>query len=116
MAIGKKRDLAEVPDEMGRISLGFFKSKSNPDGEPHEVCIGHDNVLYCTCYGWRRLRKDKDGKEVAVRSCPHTRSIEAGWRRMNGGRPLPTRTTDKSMIEGAERVRRNIVLDEGDEE
>jgi len=75
--MGKRRSLAEpMPGEFERILLGQFPSKSTP-GTMHEVRLGHDNVLYCTCPSWRFL---KNG--AVVRTCPHTRNVMAALKRL----------------------------------
>lgn len=84
MARGKRRSLAEpMPGEFERILMGQFPSKSKP-GTFHEVRLGHDNVLYCTCPSWRFLRNG-----VVARTCPHVRNVQAALNRLRPGAAAP---------------------------
>ena len=48
--------------------LARYKSQSSP-GLKHEVRRGGDNVIYCTCNGWKMARK-RNG-EPKARNCWH---------------------------------------------
>jgi len=90
-----------------RLLLGTFPSRSSP-GTYHEVWLGRDNVLYCTCYGWKRPPKNG-----GPRSCPHTRAVQAGVSRLQPAPTLPARSTPaRTPARAAQHGRRQIRLDE----
>jgi hypothetical protein len=38
--------------------LATMRSNSNP-GKAYEIILGDDNVIYCTCWAWKRNRTCK---------------------------------------------------------
>ena len=42
---------------MGKV-LSTVRSNSNP-GKTYEIILGDDNVIYCTCWAWKRTRTCK---------------------------------------------------------
>lgn len=60
--------------------LAKFPSASKP-GLFHEVRIGADGVIYCTCPSWRFQKN-----HPACRCCKHTKAFMA--RATHGGAPL----------------------------
>ena len=55
------------PDGTGPIAiLGVFESASSP-GKKYEVRVGSDEVVYCTCPGWRHHRNCKHIKGLGLK-------------------------------------------------
>jgi hypothetical protein len=63
-----------------RQVLRRYESKSHP-GSYHEVRMGRDGVLYCTCPGWRFLKGD-------IRTCRHIRDFMGAMRRYFSRNPI----------------------------
>ena len=61
--------------------LAQYPSESNPD-HMHDILLGEDEVVYCTCARWRFQK----GVQPKDRTCPHieryTRENPAAARRL----------------------------------
>lgn len=89
-----------TPKFAPKTVLATFESASKP-GLSHEVRIGADGVVYCTCPSWKFQKLSP-----SLRSCKHTKAVMA--RASHGGvtlraqgvveLPAPVRPTRKSKL------------------
>jgi hypothetical protein len=70
-------DATTTPTFAPKTVLAIFSSASKP-GHQHEVRLGADGVVYCTCPSWRFQKRTP-----SLRSCKHTKAFVA--RATHGG-------------------------------
>lgn len=75
----------------------WFESESNPD-KAYETLLYEDGNTSCNCFGWTRRCKN------GVRSCKHTRMVEAGIadsycvKSLEGNAKAPERPVQKPVM------------------
>lgn len=72
-------DATTTPKFAPKTVIATFPSASRP-GHSHEVRVGADGVIYCTCPSWKFQRN-----HPSARCCKHTKAAMA--RMFHGGIP-----------------------------